>query len=76
MPVFSYLAFPTQGNKLALQHALKRLAHCEVAPADNKDVLILVTDTPDEQTEQDLQRKLNRIECLQSLNMTFGHLDN
>jgi hypothetical protein len=44
-------------------------------PADNEEVLILVTDTPDEEKEKELQKKLKELESLQSLGMTFGHTD-
>jgi hypothetical protein len=37
--------------------------------------LILVTDTPDEKTEKELQKKLKEIKSLESLGMTFGHTD-
>jgi len=55
MPVFSYLAYPTPGAKTALFKELSALDHCEVASARNADVLILVTETPDEQEEANLQ---------------------
>jgi hypothetical protein len=37
--------------------------------------LILVTDTPDEETEKKLQEKLKTLKSLESLGMTFGHTD-
>lgn len=75
MPVFSYLAYPSEGGKNALLKDLKSLEHCEVIGADNRDVLILITDTPDETKERALQEKLNALKSLQSLSMTFGHSD-
>ena len=75
MPVFSYLAYPEQGAKEVLLKDLAALDYCEVAPADNKEILILVTDTPDEEKEQELQNKLKGLTSLQSLGMTFGHGD-
>jgi hypothetical protein len=47
----------------------------EVTPAENEAVLILVTDTPDEETEKKLQEKLKALTSLESLGMTFGHTD-
>ena len=73
MPVFSYLAYPQPGAKQKLLHELSALEFCEVQAADNQDVLILVTDTPDEAQEKKLQKKLKNIKFLQSLGMTFGH---
>lgn len=75
MPVFSYLAYPVPGAKEELQRALASLAHCEVTPADNNDILILVTDTPDDNSETKLMEKLKGLKSLQSLGMTFGHVD-
>ena len=75
MPVFSYLAYPVQGAKERLINELAALEYCEVTPAENEEVLILVTDTPDEKTEKELQKKLKEIKSLESLGMTFGHTD-
>ena len=75
MPVFSYLAYPEQGAKEELLKDLAALDYCEVAPADNKEILILVTDTPDEEKERALQEKIKKLKSLQSLGMTFGHTD-
>lgn len=75
MPVFSYLAYPIQGAKEQLLNDLAALDYCEVTPAENKEVLILVTDTPDEETEKKLQKKLKALKSLESLDMTFGHTD-
>ena len=58
MPVFSYLAYPKSGAKEALLNELAALDGCEVRPAENEEILILVTDTPDEKSEKTLQRNL------------------
>lgn len=75
MPVFSYLAYPEPGAKQDLLNDLATLDHCEVIPAENEEILILVTDTPDEKAEKRLQKKLDKLKSLQSLGMTFGHTD-
>ena len=75
MPVFSYLAYPVQGAKRQLTNALAALEYCEVTPSENEEVLILVTDTPNEETEKELQNKLKAVKSLESLGMTFGHTD-
>jgi nitrate reductase NapAB chaperone NapD len=75
MPVFSYLAYPKQGAKQDLLNDLTALDHCEVTPADSQNILILITDTPDEETEKALQKKINQLKSLESLGMTFGHVD-
>jgi len=75
MPVFSYLAYPAEGAKEALLKDLEALDHCEAMPAENEEILILVTDTPDEEKEKELQKRLKELKSLQSLGMTFGHTD-
>ena len=75
MPIFSYLAYPKQGAKEQLIKDLATLDFCEVTPAENEEVLVLVTDTPDEETEKKLQEKLTALKSLESLGMTFGHTD-
>jgi len=75
MPVFSYLAYPVPGAKDELLNDLAALDYCEATPAENQEILILVTDTPDENKEKELQKKLNKLKSLESLGMTFGHTD-
>jgi len=76
MPIFSYIAIPASGAKDTLCAVLTALAHCEVIPSDNEDVVVLVTDTPDNDTEDELQKKLNNLQSLQSLSLAFGYDDN
>ena len=61
MPVFSYLAYPKRGAKKQLFKDLATLDYCEATPAENEEILILVTDTPDEDQEKALQKKLKRL---------------
>lgn len=75
MPVFSYIAYPEKGAKEQLLKDLAAMNHCEVIPSENNDVVILVTDTPDETQEKSLQKNLKNLMSLQSLGMTFGHTD-
>ena len=75
MPVFSYLAYPVPGKKEALLNDLAALDYCQATPADNQEILILITDTPNEDREKELQKKLNNLKSLESLGMTFGHTD-
>lgn len=75
MPIFSYLAYPVQGAKQTLLEDLNQIAHCDAIPSDNEDILVLITDTPNEDKEKELQKRLKQIESLQSLGMIFGHGD-
>ena len=75
MPIFSYLAIPTSGDKELLCISLANLPHCEIIPSDNQEVVVLVTDTPDEATEDKLQKSLKNMQTLQSLSLAFGYDD-
>ena len=73
MPILSYLVLPQAGVKDQLCADLAAMQYCEVIPADNQEVVVLVTDTPDEKTESELQKTLKKLPSLQSISMTFGH---
>ncbi len=73
MPIFSYLALPKDGAKEQLCAELARLPHCRIIPADNHQVVVVITDTPDEATEETLQESLKNLPSLQSLDLAFGH---
>ena len=73
MPIFSYLAIPKEGAGETMCAELSALDYCQVIPADNQDVVVLVTDTPDDTTEEGLQKILRRLPSLQSLSLTFGY---
>ncbi len=75
MPIFSYLALPREGSRKALCTELSNLDYCQIIPAENKDIVVLVTDTPDEDIERSLQKKLKNIDSLQSLSLAFGYDD-
>lgn len=73
MPIFSYLAIPRNGAKETLCAELAALQYCRAMPADNHDVVLLVTDTPDQSTEEALQKTLTKLQSLQSLSLAFGY---
>jgi len=75
MPILSYLAIPRSGEKDHLLKQLNAMHHCEAYSADNAEILILVTDTPDREVEKQLQQQLKKLESLESLSMTFGYND-
>ncbi len=73
MPIFSYLAIPRSGAKETLCAELSALSYCQVIPATNQEVVVLVTDTPDETSEEALQVHLQKLQSLQSLSLAFGY---
>jgi exosome complex RNA-binding protein Rrp4 len=76
MPIKSYVAFPHKGEKNQLIKVLENTKHCEVVPSTNKDVLVLVTDTKNDQEEEILQQALDAIEEIEHLNLVSGFNEN
>ena len=75
MPICSYLVYPVKGKFRTLKRKLLSLPGCEVLPAENRDVLVLVTETNGEAEEAKLQQSLKKIKELQCLALTFGSVD-
>ena len=72
MPVKSYLAHAMTGKKEELMQALLSFEQCEVVPAENQDVVALVTDTPNDMEEEILKQKIEAIQCLKLLSLVSG----
>jgi nitrate reductase NapAB chaperone NapD len=73
MPIFSYLAIPNKDARESLCTEFSALDYCEIIPAENQEVVVLVTDTPDDVTEKKLQETLKTLPSLQSLSLAFGY---
>ena len=73
MPIKSYLAVPQKGRKETLQQELDSYAECEVTSAENKDVLIVVTETQTEEEDKELFGKLNSLKDLQLLTLVSAY---
>ena len=76
MPVKSYLAHAFAGKKDALVLALAKLPACEYYVAENEDIVVVVTDTPDEQEDKVLYEHLNDIPALKNLSLVSGFMSN
>ena len=75
MPICSYIVYPVQGKYGVLKNTLASMPYCEVMPADNQNILILVTDTDSNEEEVKLQQNLKQISEIQCLALTFGSVD-
>jgi nitrate reductase NapAB chaperone NapD len=73
MPIFSYLAIPKKDARKSLCEELLTLEHCQIIPADNQDVVVVVTDTPDDHIEKQLQQRIKSLPSLQTLSLAFGY---
>ena len=72
MPIKSYLAYPVKGRSDELTAALRRLGGCQVFPAVNRELLVLVTDTPHEAADEALQDALSGMPALGGLALVAG----
>jgi nitrate reductase NapAB chaperone NapD len=72
MPIKSYLAHPKTGEKQKLITALSQLSGCEVIPATNQDVVVLVTETLDDASDVILKEKIEHIDSLKLLALVSG----
>lgn len=72
MPIKSYLAHPHKGKKEELLASLSYIENCDVIPAENKEVLIVITETNNKEEEDSLKEKLDIIPSLKLLAMVSG----
>ncbi|MCP4803090.1 MAG: hypothetical protein GY891_09560 [Bacteroidetes bacterium] len=72
MPIKSYLAHPHEGRKNELIEIISKLPFCEVTPAENQEIIIIVTDTETSVQEDKLKLTLEGIDSLKLLAMVSG----
>lgn len=72
MPIKSYVLHCEDNKKEILLDSLTKISNCEVIPAENKEVVIVVTDTPTEEIDQELYNKLLEIKGLKHLSLVSG----
>ncbi len=72
MPIKSYLVHPLEGKKILVAEALTKIEQCEVLPAENKDLLILVTETNSKQEETDLKEKIDLVKGIKLMALVAG----
>ena len=72
MPIKSYLAHPIEGKKQQLARAILAISGCDVIPAENKDLLVVVTDTESINQDEILKEKIEAIDSLKLLALVSG----
>jgi nitrate reductase NapAB chaperone NapD len=72
MPIKSYLAHPHDGKKEMLINAISQLSNCEVIPAENKNLLIVVTDTDNKIEDEQLKETIEALDSLKLLALVSG----
>ena len=74
MPICSYVVVPMPGTAQSTQAALSEIQGCQVVPAENRDVLLLVTETDSSEEDRVLRNRLYDVPGIQALLMTFGEV--
>ena len=73
MTVQSYLILPATGQLLLVSGSLAKLpGRCEVLPAENRDALILVTETETMDEQRNLERQLESLSGVQCASLIAG----
>ncbi|MCL6265439.1 hypothetical protein [Flagellimonas myxillae] len=72
MPITSYLAHPHEGKQQELLEELSAIEACDAVPAQNRDVIALVTATESKEEEAQLKIQLETIKSLKLLAMVSG----
>ncbi len=75
MPIKSYIAHPIEGKRNELIMKLKDFHSCEIMPATNQEIVIVVTDTLSNQEDQQLYDTLINIPELKHLTLVSGFSD-
>ena len=75
MPICSYLVVPEPGAGERVRRRLSVIDGCEVTVAENRELLILITDTSDLEQEEELRAEVEGMDGIQALLFTFGEID-
>lgn len=72
MPIKSYLAYPAEGQKERLKKAISHLEGCEIIPAENENLLVVVTDTLTDTEDKSLKEKIESLDSINLLALVSG----
>ena len=72
MPIKSYVLHCENNQKEILLNELQKLQNCEVIPAKNHEVIVVVTDAATEELDQELYNQLLEIKGLKHLSLVSG----
>jgi len=75
MPVKSYILQPVKGTESQLIDAIGRLSGCELIPTERPDIYVLVTDTPRQDAEDELQMTLETMPGIGCLSLVSAYDD-
>jgi nitrate reductase NapAB chaperone NapD len=74
MVICSYVVIAESGVADALADRIASMAGCEVVRATNRDLLLVVTEAEDAESNEALRRTLELLEGVRTLALTFGEV--
>ena len=75
MPICSYLVHSAPGKKLTLANRLRDIEECTPHPADNEDLIVLVTDTETEAADKELREKISDMDEVECLALSYANFE-
>jgi nitrate reductase NapAB chaperone NapD len=75
MPICSYLVIPEAGATARVSAELSRIPGCDVIPAQNRELLILITETGGREADEALRKEVEGLDGVEALVFTFGEID-
>ncbi|MCF6168744.1 chaperone NapD [Lutibacter sp.] len=72
MPIKSYVLHYEESKREELVKGLQKLQGCEIIPAQNHAVIVLVTETETEELDNKLYHKLLEIKGLKHVSLVSG----
>ncbi|MEP1095623.1 MAG: hypothetical protein ABJG78_10970 [Cyclobacteriaceae bacterium] len=72
MPIKSYILIPNQNELTLLIEEVSVLEGCNVHPAENREVLVLVTETENEEKDKALLGQIEKSKHLQHISLVSG----
>ncbi|MGL1935281.1 MAG: chaperone NapD [Fibrobacterales bacterium] len=75
MPISSYVINTLPKKKDQVEVFLSKMDHIEVIPSDNKDVFVVVVDTPDIDADKMVERALKDIDGVIDVAFAYGSVE-
>lgn len=75
MAICSYLVIPARGAAVDVAARLSALPGCEVVRAENRELLILLTESGSPEEEESLRQQVEAVDGIHALILTFGDID-
>ena len=75
MPTCGYVVLPDPGAVENVAAELDEIQGCQVFPAENRDLLLLVTQTGSFEDDLQLRQAVSEVAGVDALFLTFGEID-